>query len=738
MLKSRGTGDNGRNYFDLTNRHAYGMKSGYITPLKCLHTIPDDYFDVNVQDFTQTDAMTTAAFMRGRKEIAGYFVPYNTIWHNFNQYQSTREDPQSVLLKDKGILFEPRISRWNLVLPAIEFFVQYLICERYLKWVNNPGKTYSEDVDYSSDAYYKWQKARSRYLDTKYNYQDGVFCCPYVTRSHVGLDDSTLPIIGFFSFYNDTSKEIGEILNRDVLLDTVGEWKWCNYLRKLDMLGYGNYYPLFALAEQGYLNFLSDVAPTGETTDENVIQAQEYLNSIVFNLALKLLRICKADKTITRSTYYDRMANSADLYVSVYPLYAYNHIFYTMFRNSYYDLSYDVRNFNVDFLNCSTLQGSIVTLMNIPTRWFNLECHQWKKDKFTSLMPDTQFGAVSSLSLSLPNIGGDVGTWHKLNGSSVSQGVVNVGSGQNVSVYHSSFSEANMLSHHHVYDDGNGHALTNPSVSFNVLALKRAEALQQYRQDLLRAGNHTQDIFKQIYGASPKSQLDEHSYFVDVAGGDVIVDPVVSTASTGDSVNGSLGDIAARAIINTGGKFKLSVSDFGCFIFLAYIVPESMYNSYMLDQHLMNLTQEDHFIPQLMNLGFEPIVTEALNGLSASPHVTRGFSLPYIEFKTDVDMCHGNYCDFYDETDNANEDYSSRYFPEIYEGSKSHWVAPRTDMQLQDVTTLRNFYIDPRVLNNLFLVASDCTYETDQFTCYTAINVDSTRPLSELGLPRFC
>ena len=28
MLKARGTNDNGRNYFDLSNSHAYGMKAG--------------------------------------------------------------------------------------------------------------------------------------------------------------------------------------------------------------------------------------------------------------------------------------------------------------------------------------------------------------------------------------------------------------------------------------------------------------------------------------------------------------------------------------------------------------------------------------------------------------------------------------------------------------------------------------------------------------------------------------
>lgn len=728
MLKARGTNDNGRNYFDLSNSHAYGMKAGYITPLKCLHTIPDDYFDVQVSDFTQTDAMATAAFLRGRKEIAGYFVPYNSIWHNFNQYQATREDPQSVVLKDKGILYEPRINRWNLLVPAFEFFYHYLYCEYYLKAINISNR-FDQGMNPNTADYNNWMAAKRNYLNFYWTDSE----C-YVNTSHDSVRGAEYPLpkisqINDFGFagYAGTEKI------RDIIFDTVGEYKWCNYLRKLDMLGYGNFYPIFALCEKGFNAYLNSLEYpiSRETIQSGTILNQ--LNDIIYHFALVAARSVYGSVINTLSV----LNQHPQRYLNVYPLYAYNHIFYTMFRNSYYDLDYDVRNFNVDYLDCSTLNGSIIVPTNIPNRWYNLECHQWKKDLFTGVMPDTQFGAVSSINIEIPGIdvntttGHDGGRWKDGVGDLLPTGSSNITRSPNMA----GFVANNLINYYH------NHTLRVTSQdrisSFNMLALKRAEALQQYRQDLLRAGNHTQDIFKQIYGAEPKSQLNEHSYFVDVCGGDVIIDPVIATASTGESTNGSLGDISARALVNTGGKFKLSVSDFGCFIFLAYIVPESMYNSYMIDPHLMNLTQEDHFIPQLMNLGFEPLVNEVLNGLSQSPNFVRGYTLPYVEFKTSVDQCHGNYVDFFDETLPDSMDYSE-FLPNTFEGSKSHWVAPRTDMQLQSAVSLRNFYVDPRVLNNVFLVQSDSTYETDQFTCFTRINVDSTRQLSELGLPRFC
>lgn len=729
MLKSRGTQPNGRNAFDLSNSHAYGMKAGYITPLKCLHTIPEDYFDVECNDFTQTDAMATAAFLRGRKEIAGYFVPYNTIWHNFNQYQSTREDPQSTLLKEKGILFEPRIEKYNLLVAAMELFYHYLYCEYDLRAINS-GSSFDRGANADTADFRSWQAAKNSYLNTSLANFDFFVNQSQPSYESEGQNVKIAQLEDFTCYDLSSLRRL-----RDVVYDTIGDYKWCNFLRKLDMLGYGNWYPLFALAEKGFNAYLSGLEYPIARDDQSDVH--HVLNDVMYYLARKI---------VTRIYGFgidvDDVPNQTRVYLSVYPLYAYNHIFYTMFRNSYYDLAYDPRNFNVDFINGTTLLGSVISFEDIPIRWYNLECHQWKKDKFTAIMPDTQFGAVSNVVVNtdraeiVGNIGYDTGQWQGNFGTWTNIPSTLDGSPMQVDSDNQALKlggPGNAARHSHSVT---GYAAATTG-TLNVLALKRAEALQQYRQDLLRAGNHTQDIFKQLYGSTPKSQLDEHSYFVDVCGGDVIIDPVVATASTGQSANGSLGDIAARALVNSAGKFKLSVSDFGCFIFLTYIVPESMYNSFMIDQHLMNLTQEDHFIPQLMNLGFEPLTNESLNCLGLSPNLTRGYALPYIEFKTDIDLCHGNYCDYYDEvTLNASD--SVTLYPNIYEGSKSHWVAPRTDMQLYDAVTLRNFYIDPRVLNNVFLVRSDCTYETDQFTCFTRLSVNAVRQLSELGLPRFC
>lgn len=78
-----------RNAFDLGNKHVYSAKAGMIVPVKAIHTVPGDHFEIKISDFTQTFPMNTAAFLRGRKEFALYFIPYKQSWSNFNQYMAS-------------------------------------------------------------------------------------------------------------------------------------------------------------------------------------------------------------------------------------------------------------------------------------------------------------------------------------------------------------------------------------------------------------------------------------------------------------------------------------------------------------------------------------------------------------------------------------------------------------------------------------------------------------------------
>lgn len=794
MIKSRGLSEVGRNSFDLTNRHVYTQKAAKITPVKAIKTYPKDFFNISMREFTQNNIpLNTAAFVNGIKEMSAYFVPFNSIWHNFNQYMATREDPDSAVLQEKGISYEPRFELQTLYSAALELFV--LRCHSdFVLQLNAAEKFYAATASVypighiEGDEYPTFEQYFSSnhpngsvkdYIDFQKKYFDDNYASisagktgfyaftatfeTYLGAEHSVWDDSAWNnmldkypdcslLDGFtcYETYNslDSAPTMAEFCN-----DRYGTARWCDWLQKLDMLGYGNLYPEFKTClndlESGFDKFVmsADHSHLEKVLNEDYTYCYDDFHPYLLE-HLKVLN----DALVTAAFYTDGDGNQQHEYVNIYPLYAYNKVFYDMFRNSYYDLNYNVRNYNVDFLDCNSLAGSIVHSPNIPYRFYSLETHQWKKDMFTGVLPDNQLGDVSSLVLkSSPmqiesSLYGDVGSsvYPTFDGYSVGYN-----DGSLLSEGSVSFDEDGLLTHSTGGTENNvqlrtphTHPVTGTSISeifdatslVNVLALKRAEAIQQYRQDLMRAGNKTKDIFAQVFGSSPKSEMDEVSYFCEVESNPININPIIATADTGQSTNGRLGDIAARATISGNDlHFKFSTEDFGTLIFLSYIVPDSFYNSYRLDPTNCLLTPEAHGMKYFMNLGLQPVIGSFLNNMRGASfrHMTRGFAPPYIERKTDIDLVHGNLVD--------SALSPKEYMPDFdtYQGALSHWVVARTDLQQSDSVTLSNFYIDPRILDNVFQFLAGDDYDTDHFITYCEIKVDAVRQFSEIGLPRF-
>ena len=675
-----------RNAFDLGNKHVYSAKAGMIVPVKAIHTVPGDHFEIKISDFTQTFPMNTAAFLRGRKEFALYFIPYKQSWSNFNQYMATREDVYSSNMN--AITYEPRMSLYDILSICLEF-----------------AAVYAHDI--VMPKVYRDRATDHQLLDI----DSGRVYTPLVLSN---------------GFYNKTSTALKA---SQYLYDVFGYPRWNNVLRKLDMLGYGNHFPYIDNFIKGYESAINKTSTITQTNFESILNTQ----------------IDSAKRDI------DRLKTR---YVNLYPITSYNKVFYDMFRNSYYELDYDVRNYNLDFKLCNSASTSIVQVQDIPVTFFDIQYHQWKKDLFTAVLPDTQFGAVSLLPsqastgsvISLnAQTGDDMNRWATSGNWSLSTNVTtsNDPSKKNLMLGDASGSL------YHTHTVSGTAAVTGITSTFDILSLKRAEALQGYRQALLRAGNKTSDVFRAVFGRAPRYDEDAHPYFIDAFGEDIFVDAVVSTAETNleksDSTSGKLGDLGGRALMNgTSDTIKFDSSDFGIILVVQYIVPQSEYNSYMLDPHLANLTPEDHWIPAFENLGFSPVIGEYLNNLvtQTTTNLNRvvGYVPRYFEFKSDVDKVHGSFCEISSTSilrGTSSNGVSLVDHVASYSGELTHWVTPRSDMQATSTTLTRNFYVDPAVLDNVFLVAADGTYSTDQFICNTYLDVKAVRPMSVLGLPNF-
>lgn len=73
-----------RNGFDLSRKNAFTAKVGELLPVACIECLPDDSFDLEIQHFTRTRPVNTAAYTRIREYYDWFFVPTNLLWNKFN------------------------------------------------------------------------------------------------------------------------------------------------------------------------------------------------------------------------------------------------------------------------------------------------------------------------------------------------------------------------------------------------------------------------------------------------------------------------------------------------------------------------------------------------------------------------------------------------------------------------------------------------------------------------------
>lgn len=72
-----------RSGFDLSNKNAFTAKVGELLPVYWKFVIPGDKFTAQVQHFTRTQPVSTAAYTRIKEYYDWFFVPMRLLWKNF-------------------------------------------------------------------------------------------------------------------------------------------------------------------------------------------------------------------------------------------------------------------------------------------------------------------------------------------------------------------------------------------------------------------------------------------------------------------------------------------------------------------------------------------------------------------------------------------------------------------------------------------------------------------------------
>lgn len=491
--------------------------------------------------------------------------------------------------------------------------------------------------------------------------------------------------------------------------------KWgLNALRLLQYLGYGNFYAIVDMSSTAFLNYCQELDG------------------------------------------YDGVENKTPRYVNLWRILAYQHIFYDWFRNKYYDQipfmcaygttahdstgSFDyVGTFNVDDITCGTIANSHFVVANTSSRQrlhaiFDLHYSQYKKDIYTSALPSTQFGAVSSISLKDINI--------RASDTLDSSMDFDDAEANYNPYFENGLSARNGKLRYSVTDGSDTYVEEEFNIlnAFDVLQFRKAELMQQWKQNALRAGNQVDDNFESHYGVKPYYEEDNVVKFLGSFSTHLDVNPITATATTGASVNGNVGDLAAIGVGSTKGQeINFEAKDFGVIMAVSCFVPEVYYDGNGLNEANTLIEPFDYFYPEFQNVGFEALplarqdVDTALNGTF---DFNLGFVPPYSWKKTNVDEVLGDFSMVGNNFLQATPNITSI-------GGMRDWVLRRSDNNPIRSTAggaskpIKAYYVSPDTTDPIFGVNYDGTPMTDPFALALNWQVRSIRPMSVLGLPIF-
>lgn len=414
-----------------------------------------------------------------------------------------------------------------------------------------------------------------------------------------------------------------------------------------------------------------------------------------------------------------------NLNLSVFPFLAYKKFCQDYFRYSQWQNSSPYL-WNIDYYTgaqqqlFSSIPTSGDTYWNSNTM-FDLEYCNWNKDMFMGILPDTQFGDVATI-----DTGGlssqELPVRAKISSSSSSATYL----GDKISPSSSNFS----------VNAGPNAALSNPLVvslpsvaaSFDVLSLRRGEALQRWKEISLNVPQNYRAQIKAHFGVDVGENMSGMSTYIGGDSSSLDISEVVNTnLQSGDSQSEAV--IAGKGVGSSQGSEKFEARDWGVLMCIYHNVPLLDYVSSAPDPQYFVAQNTDLPIPELDSIGMQSIpismYSNADNELAtgfASSDYTMGYLPRYYNWKTSYDYVLG-----------------------AFTTTEKEWVAPITPAiwknMLSTVSTQSSsltyniFKVNPSVLDSIFQVNADSKWDTDPFLINCAFDVKVVRNLDYSGMP---
>ena len=485
----------------------------------------------------------------------------------------------------------------------------------------------------------------------------------------------------------------------------------------------GNYLPTVTLAQ------LSDVL-------SRLSGKNNYFGFSRADLSYKLmqyLRVGNANNSTSHNFGTSIPFNTADytqkyrfnLHVSVFPFLAYKKFCQDYFRYSQWQNSSPYL-WNIDYY-AGTSMPLFSTLPAAGDKYwtdntlFDLEYCNWNKDLFMGVLPDTQFGDVASI-----DTGGlksqDLSVQAKISSSQNSP----VYLGAKVSSSGTDFS----------VNAGPSAVQSNPLIvdlpavaaSFDVLSLRRGEALQRWKEISLNVPQNYRAQIKAHFGVDVGENMSGMSTYIGGDSSSLDISEVVNTnLQSGNSSSEAV--IAGKGVGSSQGSEKFEARDWGILMCVYHNVPLLDYVISAPDPQLFVYQNTDLPIPELDSIGMQSVPIsmysnsdiELTTGFNSSD-LTMGYLPRYYNWKTSYDYVLGSFTT-----------------------TEKEWVAPITSAiwknMLSTIATGSSsisyniFKVNPSVLDSIFQLNANSKWDTDPFLINCAFDVKVVRNLDYSGMP---
>lgn len=258
-------------------------------------------------------------------------------------------------------------------------------------------------------------------------------------------------------------------------------------------------------------------------------------------------------------------------------------------------------------------------------------------DYFNGAIPNQQFGDESVVALDSPKeTGKDTNQWSTRTPADFPFGfkVETATDARNLSV-----SDVAQLTHTH----------SLPDSSLSIIALRKATALQRYKEI---QNCHDAEFVSQVkahFGVTP-SDNGEKSIFLGGYSSVFDINPQINQNLAGDNV----ANIQAAPTASGNGSFHFKAKDYGVIIGIYRITPQLDYAQVGLDRRLLMTDAADYPIPELDSIGMQETLPAEIfmsdpQELPSSPSVDKlvqngiGYAPRYAEWKIAHDTFQGAY-----------------------------------------------------------------------------------------------